>query len=758
MRRAFVLALALLCPGTDAPAQTPGAPAVTGRVVAASDNLPLRRTRIEVSSSAWRAEPVLTDDAGRFVVEVRGSRAVTLTATKGGYTVATITIQRDSLGTPLEVVLARAAVISGVVVDLKGMPVPGYMVTVRRLNANPDRDASPAQFSGVTDDLGEYRVGGLPRGTYDVAAGMPLPTQLLTGTTARVREVGLGATVQVRIDTGDELGGVQLVAPAVSGADAIQALLREQVGVPPERKEVVLPRGLAASVGGRVLTAARTPIAGASVRVIGSTFGTSRLSGSELSNITVRTDDNGAYLLRGLRAGQYIVEAVVKDQMVWRHGQERVGQAGRPIVVATDQAVGGIDVVLPPGRVVRGVVVDEHGEAVQGARIDALQVEYVGDRLVAREVTVARRTDDRGNYRLWGLYEGTYLVRASFDGVVSGAGKQTTYATLYYPGSPTVAGAQRIELREDSTANIVFAPVTLTEVSGVALDGDAQLVAGTARLIEVRQQGLVSSPRTGAIQQNGTFTIQHVPPGNYVLQVLGDGPGRTGLFAAQEVSVGPAPVRVIMKTSHGTSVEGRLTIEGDVEQIRSFQLVPTALDDRARVEPTMAVIGSTEFFLTGLFGPTGFSLRRAAGDDWYLKSFTINGIDISDTGFDFGAQPAAITDAQLVLSRNGATISGRLRDSLVTNYFVVAFPTSREARFAYSRRVKFARAGADGSFRIQGLPPGDYFVAAVDLLDGTAEGGEWQNPELLARLESGAERVSVLAGQTQSVSTRLITR
>ena len=49
-------------------------------------------------------------------------------------------------------------------------------------------------------------------------------------------------------------------------------------------------------------------------------------------------------------------------------------------------------------------------------------------------------------------------------------------------------------------------------------------------------------------------------------------------------------------------------------------------------------------------------------------------------------------------------------------------------------------------------------MAAVDLLDGTAEGGEWQNPELLARLESGAERVSVLEGQTQSVSPRLITR
>jgi protocatechuate 3,4-dioxygenase beta subunit len=767
MRRAFAFALALLCPGPHALAQTPGAPTVTGRVISASNNLPLRRTRIEVSSGSWRAAPALTDDTGRFVVEVGGIAAVTLTATKGGYTVATTTIPRNSLATSLELILPRAAAISGVVVDPKGAPVPGYTVTVRRLNANPAQDASPPQFTGVTDDLGEYRVGGLPRGTYDVAAGSLMP--VLPNTPGFTPEHGLGANVRVMVDTGDELGGVQLVAPAVTGADAVlQGLLREKAGLPPiEPRNIVLPRGLAASVSGRVLTAARMPIAGATVRVLGPG-----------ANVTVRTDENGAYLLRGLRPGRYTVEAAVRDQMVWRHGQDRVGQAGRPVVVATDQAVDGIDVVLPRGRVVRGAVFDEHGEPVQGASIDALQVEFVGDRLVAREVAVQRRTDDRGSYRLWGLYEGTYLIRASWNGVVSGGGTQATYATLYYPGSPTVAEAQRIDLREDATANIVFAPVTLTDVSGIALDGDAQLVAGTARLIEVRQQGLVSSPRTSTIQPDGTFTIRHVPPGSYVLQVLGDGPGRTGLFSAQEVSVGRTPVRVVMKTSHGTSVEGRLIIEGDPEQVRcnsitvinstgvavqnscgpSFQIVPTALDDRARVEPTMAVIGSTEFFLTGLFGPTAFNLRRATGDDWYLKSFTINGIDISDTGFDFGAQPAAITDAQLVLSRNGAEITGRLRDPGATSYFVVAFSTSRQARFAYSRRVKFARAGADGSFRIAGLPPGDYFVAAVDSLDGTAEGGEWQNPELLARLEAGAERITVLEGQTQTVSPRLITR
>ncbi len=756
--------------GTDALAQTPGAPVISGRVLAAATGVPLRRARVELTrrTVSSLSEPVLTDDEGRFLIEVRGvvTPTIGLTISKGGYVTAAPTIRREDLSAPLELRLARGAAITGIVLDQKGMPAQGHSVTIRRVDANPEQDGAPAQYSGMADDRGEYRIGGLPRGTYLVAAGSPgLVTQIIDGK-AQIREAELGAGVQVRVDTGDEIGGVQLVTSSLSTADArAQAALREQLKLP-DPKAVVLPRGSAAILRGRVLTAARTPAAGALVRVSGAT-----------ADLSIRTDENGAFEARGLRAGRYAAEAIV-NEIVWRYGQERLGQSGRPLAVATDQIVEGVDIVLPVARAIRGVVADEHGEPVQGARVQAFQVQYAGDRLVAAPIGPPRQTDDRGRYALWGLYQGTYLVSASFDGVVSGrVSSQRTYATLYYPGSPTVAGAQRVDLREDTTADIAFSPVTLSEVTGVALDGDAQLVAGRALLVEAQQQGFVSSARTGAIQPDGTFAIRHVPPGNYVLQVLGDGPGRTGLFAAQAISVGEAPVHVRLKASHGTAVEGRLVIEGVVEPVRSsssifingtgisidssssssssfFQVAPVALDDRARAESRMAVIGRSEFFITGLFGLTAFSLRRGA-DDWYLKSFTINGIDISDAGFDFGAQPGTITDSQIVLSRNGASISGRLRDSTSSNYFVVAFATSREHRFAFSRRVKFARAGADGSFRIQGLPPGEDFVAAVDNIEGTADGGEWQNPELLLRLESGAERVTLLEGQAGTVSLRL---
>ena len=82
---------------------------------------------------------------------------------------------------------------------------------------------------------------------------------------------------------------------------------------------------------------------------------------------------------------------------------------------------------------------------------------------------------------------------------------------------------------------------------------------------------------------------------------------------------------------------------------------------------------------------------------------------------------------------------------------------SAEAELDLLQR-EFARAVTDGSFRIRGLPGGDYFIAAVSRLSGSHDGGEWQDPEVLAQLEQRAERVTLTDGQTRTVTLRLIQR
>jgi hypothetical protein len=402
--------------------------------------------------------------------------------------------------------------------------------------------------------------------------------------------------------------------------------------------------------------------------------------------------------------------------------------------------------------------------------------------MTAVQVALERPTDDRGRYRIWGLPPGSYLVAATVDGLLPGAkGQPTAYATIYFPGTPTVASALPIDVREDATANLTFTPLGLTEVRGLARDGNSPLVSGSARLMESRRSGAASAaPRSTTIGMDGSFVFRSIPPGEYVVQVRGDGPGRTGLFGTQELVVGTQPASLTVRASYGTSVEGRIVFEGAYDQacgltsqqagtsinadcargVFPFQIGTVALDDRSREPTSGVVVTGTEFFITNLFGPTAFALQRTPGDSWYLKSWMLNGLEVADGGFDFGARQETITGSEIVLSRNGATISGRVdgKATSVDDYSVVVFPASRDARFPRSRRLKFTRSTIDGTFTVGGLPAGDYLVAAVSRLQSTRAGGEWQNPDVLLQLEARSERLTLSEGQSRTVTLRLIER
>jgi hypothetical protein len=142
---------------------------------------------------------------------------------------------------------------------------------------------------------------------------------------------------------------------------------------------------------------------------------------------------------------------------------------------------------------------------------------------------------------------------------------------------------------------------------------------------------------------------------------------------------------------------------------------------------------------------------------WYLKSVTIAGSDVTDTPFDFSSSAQTLSDAEIVLSTKGATIAGVVTDGTSTrasNFVAVAFSTSRETWINGSRHVKQRRSEANGSYAIEGLPPGEYWVAAVDRLDP----GNWLRPDNLDALVPSAARVTVLEGQVLSTDLRLLRR
>jgi len=157
---------------------------ITGRVIADDTGNPVANARVSIATASGFAAPVtLTDADGRFSVPrpaeaPRAGAALRVAVTKTGYTRTEAAAGERAV----EIRLKRGAVISGRVVDEFGEPVENV-----RIVAQTDPKARLALADGVsTDDRGEYRLTGLPAGSFIVSVTRVYGT--LDPRTARQRE------------------------------------------------------------------------------------------------------------------------------------------------------------------------------------------------------------------------------------------------------------------------------------------------------------------------------------------------------------------------------------------------------------------------------------------------------------------------------------------------------------------------------------------------------------------------------------------
>jgi hypothetical protein len=94
----------------------------------------------------------------------------------------------------------------------------------------------------------------------------------------------------------------------------------------------------------------------------------------------------------------------------------------------------------------------------------------------------------------------------------------------------------------------------------------------------------------------------------------------------------------------------------------------------------------------------------------------------------------------------------------ISSYSVIVFSTDRTKWFANSRFLKFAKPSQDGGFEVVGLPPGEYWIAAVDSIQGNQSFGEWEKPEVLEALSTRAQRVTLAERERYMTILRLIRR
>src|SRR5215471_2990488 len=165
------------------------------------------------------------------------------------------------------------------------------------------------------------------------------------------------------------------------------------------------------------------------------------------------TDPSGAYEFKNLAAGRYSLSVSKGSYVGVTYGQARPNEPGKPLQVENAQVVDNIDFRLSHGGVVTGRVLDEFGDPIEDAQVVAMRSQYLQGR---RQLLTSGRpgmTNDVGEFRIYGLPPGQYVISATDrganlnmfgDSLAGGDRDRSGYAPTYYPGTANSADAQRI--------------------------------------------------------------------------------------------------------------------------------------------------------------------------------------------------------------------------------------------------------------------------------------------------------------------------
>ena len=429
------------------------------------------------------------------------------------------------------------------------------------------------------------------------------------------------------------------------------------------------------------------------------------------------------------------------------------------------------DFSLPRGGAIEVRLLDEFGEPAPGLQVQLSQVEYAGGRrrLMPRgNATVATRTDDRGFVRMHGLPPGSYYVSA-LSGAFADQAETGGFAPTYYPGSADLSAATPVSLAVGQELSISFqlTPARMARISGRIVDASGAPTRGSIFLNSADSAGLSEFFVTrGESEPDGSFVFRNVPPGKFTLQAFGaQVVGGGGNLAASQFGWLPLVVDgedqsgVTLRVAVGPSLKGRIStddVQGATINPRDVQVSAVQVQfDSAPVgggPPPFSMQDDGSFELKNL---SGRRLIRVSvrNPGWMLKRITREGRDITDEPVDF--TKADVEGVEVILTNRVTSITGRVTDEKanpVTEYSVLVFAADRSKWTDRSRFIALGRPTQDGTFRIAGLPPDDYFAIALPAVQGS----QWQDPEFLRTLEEAATRLLLGEGESKTLTLRLL--
>jgi hypothetical protein len=475
------------------------------------------------------------------------------------------------------------------------------------------------------------------------------------------------------------------------------------------------------------------------------------------SPISKDTDAEGRFSLQ-LPPGSYRLWVERSGYARQVYGALSPAGEGATLTLARGQQLGPVTFRVAPLGAIAGRVIDEDGEPVQSAGIQVLRFSYAnGHRQL---ISVAGTTsNDRGEYRVFGLRAGRYLLQASVPNtpmsrpIESGAlapEMQDAYAASYYPGVTDVDSASSVSLSEGgelSDINFQLHKVRAVSVRGHLSSPVEKFSSSQIQVVLAHSEGGVASyiGRASALVDGATgrLEIRGISPGSYLLVA-------SQLFAGHALG-GRIPLEVSATAREDVAVpltsafeiNGTLELEGAQRGSAPNLTVRLVSSEGLALgpQPSSKVGSNGSIRFSGITPGHWMLAFDSLPEGLWVKSETFAGNEAPTGEFNFTESTRG--QLHLVLAGNGGQISGTVSLNIQPcRATVVLVPAEPELRNAH-QMYRVTNTTERGLFTLKSVPPGSYKLFAFQEI----EPFEWFDPEQLKQVEEMGLSITVSEGE-----------
>ena len=472
---------------------------IAGSVVRLDTGEPLKKARVTLQSHSGDSIYVacLTDEQGHFAFENLAAGSYNLSVSRNGYVDAQYAEKKPGgLGAPLTLTsgqrmtdllfkLARAAAISGRVLDEDGEPVARAAIIPYRASKKPGNEERSDDEPTPTNDLGEYRIFGLAPGRYYLAVNY------------RADEWWLRRPFEAP-DQKHDTTYLTTYYPSTSDPSKAQTI---SVGPGDEVRSVdfIMRPSHAVTVSGKVLVAI-PGYTGPSGSVSLSTRARGLLEAIPAPSSDFQVRD-GTFAIHNVPPGSYELVALLGQT------REDMNSARRQLDVGNVN-LEGVTLTISPGVDIVGHVRWEGAPPSDASRL-YVQLEPLIDERFAFHGDVVKPD---GTVHFENVSEGSYRVVVPRAWRGSFYLKSVRYGTSVVPDSVLT-----IEPGADPLSLEVLLSPRSAKLTGVILNADSLPAVGAQAVLipDPPHRDVKSDYEFATTDQNGRFSMAGITPGDY---------------------------------------------------------------------------------------------------------------------------------------------------------------------------------------------------------------------------------------------------